>query len=717
MAATNDLYDKQPPLIKAALDVAASGLPVFPTSDKVPVWSNSELGVGPGQGGYKVATTDPDRVVELFSHPRAKEIAVPMGAMSGLMCVDVDLHKGPQVQQWLDENHRWLMETRSHSTRSKGLHFVFRHVDNVRFPAQLAQGVDVKAGGAGYICWPGTPGYEVFGDVPVSKFPLDVLRAIMVKKGGTGDLTVTSWNSATDDELIERIRTAEDLYPALRTLSMRLLERRKVDGSLLSRDDQVAVLCALMNTSEAADPAHNRHHDWADRYSKIEGLVDSAIAKKSADLDDDVIEALLAEQPLMELPAARPIGPQRETTAEDIEARVADNDEIETITVEGLHLETLPPIDWLIEGMIPAGGLTSLGGTSNVGKTRWLAALAVTLAAGCTEKMGLPEAAQPEATLWIANEEHVSDIKRRLKAAAVDMGLSHSLGVSVRGKTEGMMRLIALNEVGTPEIDEDNVAKIVGWVRGTGAKLVILDPYITLSDAMDENSANSAAMLTKAFLLITSMTGAAVMHAHHTPKDRSKDADWYRADSSAWRGSGAIYSALDCGFTLANWMPSGGNDRKEWRRSTLDQNLGRWIVLDTGKIREGSPLQPIVYELQGCELPEGFEIGVCHLSSPESALNSLSVSGGDAILALHLAEQILDICGYGDHAAGDVHDSMREEDGWPSKADRMPSGLMDRMYDMFQQPVVTSVGTVVLLLDEARKTTGRWTFKCSQLAR
>ena len=112
MAATNDLYDKQPPLIKAALDVAASGLPVFPTSDKVPVWSNSELGVGPGQGGYKVATTDPDRVVELFSHPRAKEIAVPMGAMSGLMCVDVDLHKGPQVQQWLDENHRWLMETR-----------------------------------------------------------------------------------------------------------------------------------------------------------------------------------------------------------------------------------------------------------------------------------------------------------------------------------------------------------------------------------------------------------------------------------------------------------------------------------------------------------------------------------------------------------------------------------------------------------------------------
>jgi len=714
MAPTYDLYDNERPLIKAALDVAASGLPVFPTSDKVPAWSNAELGVGPGQGGYKVATTDPDRVVELFSHPRAAEIAVPMGAMSGLLCIDVDLHKGPQVQQWLDENQVWLRETRSHSTRSKGLHFIFRHADGIRFPAQLAEGVDVKAGGAGYICWPGTPGYEVFGDVPVSKFPLDVLRAIMVKKGGSGELTATSWNTATDDELVERIRTAEDLYPALRTLSMRLPERSR-DGRLLSREEQVSVLNALMDASEAADAAHPRHYDWLDRRGKIEALVDSATAKQSADLDDDVIEALLAETPIMEVPPSRPIGPQRETTAADIEARVAaDSGEIETITVEGLHLETLPAIDWLIEGMIPAGGLTSLGGTSNVGKTRWLASLAVTLAAGCTERIGLPRAERPEPSLWIANEEHVSDIKRRLKAAAVDLGLTHSLGVSVRGKTEGMMRLIALNEVGTPEIDEDNVAKIVGWVRSTGARLVILDPYITLSDAMDENSANSAAMLTKAFLLITSMTGAAVMHAHHTPKDRSKDADWYRADSSAWRGSGAIYSALDCGFTLANWMPAGGNDRKEWRRNTLEQNLGRWVVLDTGKIREGSPLQPIVYELQGCELPEGFEIGVCHLSSKEDALSSMSVSGGDAVLALHLAEQIIGICGYGEHAASDVHDSLRDDAGWPSSADRMPSGLMERLYDMFQQPVNTSVGTVELVLDERKKTTGRWTFRCSQ---
>jgi hypothetical protein len=219
--------------------------------------------------------------------------------------------------------------------------------------------------------------------------------------------------------------------------------------------------------------------------------------------------------------------------------------------------------------------------------------------------MGLP-ASRAASVLWCANEERVEDIKRRLKAASQHMGIRSGADIVVRGKTSGMLRLIALNEIGTPEIDRESVAKIVGWCRAHGAQVVILDPYVTLSDAMDENSATSAAMLTKAFLLISSLTGAAVIHAHHTPKDRNKDNDWYRADSGAWRGSGAIYSALDCGFTLANWMPAGGEPRKRWKQKFLEDELGRFIVLDTGKIREGRPLVPVVYELVGEELPRGL---------------------------------------------------------------------------------------------------------------
>ena len=63
MSETPELYADLPPLIKAALAVAASGLPVFPTIDKTPCWSNIELGVARGEGGYKIASTDPARVI------------------------------------------------------------------------------------------------------------------------------------------------------------------------------------------------------------------------------------------------------------------------------------------------------------------------------------------------------------------------------------------------------------------------------------------------------------------------------------------------------------------------------------------------------------------------------------------------------------------------------------------------------------------------------
>ena len=244
MTETTELYDNLPELIKAALDVAATGLPVFPTNDKTPCWSNIELGVPRGEGGYKIASTDPARVIELFSHRRATEIAVPMGEMSGLMCVDVDLQKGDHVHQWRDDNASWLLETRCHSTRSGGLHFLFRHIPGVRFPAQLAPGVDIKAGGTGYICWPGTPGYNLIGDVPLSKFPIDQLKS----EGERGPLSLTSWNSATDHELIDKIRSAEDLYPALRSLSMRLPLRRGEDGLPLNRDTQSRLCTRLWRT-------------------------------------------------------------------------------------------------------------------------------------------------------------------------------------------------------------------------------------------------------------------------------------------------------------------------------------------------------------------------------------------------------------------------------------------------------------------------------------
>ena len=715
-------------LLKAALALAKRGIPSFPTQDKKPCWSNAELGVGRGEGGYKAASCDPAVLAKLFAHERATELAVPMGEMSGLMCIDCDIYKDPALRKWVDEQE-WLHDTLQHETRSGGMHFFFKHPGpSIRFPATLRPGVDIKAAGNGYVCFPPTEGYTVEHDAEVQDFPLDVLRDAMKLKGGSGSLTAgSSWNDATDEELIERIKTASDLYPALRTLSYRLPSRRREDGSYYSRDEQLEILNGVMAMSEASASGHARHHDWLDRVTKIEDLVDSSIAKNGSifDVSEEDAAAVMTGKPLFTVQPARPIGPQRETTAKDIEARVAGKSKSPTgvvsepssfvdFCVDELLATPLPAISWVIPNMLPEGGICSLAGTSNVGKTRWLALLVACLSAGKTSLMGLPDGITC-GTLWIANEEHTDDIKRRVKAAARRYGLQSKVRISVRPKTKGTFRLVAMNEVGTLEIDEDNVAEVVAEIRRTGARVLILDPYVTLSDASDENSAASAAMITKAFLLITSLTGVTIIHAHHTPKDRSKDEDWPRGDASAWRGSGAIYSSLDCGFTLANWFPKNGERRKAWRQNYLEGRLSRWVVLDTGKIREGQALDPVVYELTGEALPEGFDVGVCSLSSAANAENSLLHLGDDAYVASDIGEAIYLALGAGKHSPTKVHAAMRLCPLWVSDAEVINERHYPRLLELFQGGVRCESATVKLTFNEHKKTTGRYVFEVSEL--
>ena len=121
-----------------------------------------------------------------------------MGPMSGLLAIDPALYKGQHVVDWHAENLHWLEKTLCHTTKRGGRHYIFQWTDKVRFPATLADGVDVKGHG-GYVVWPGSGGYSVHKKLSVKPFPLDVLQAAMIAKGGSGNvLQMDSFNSATN---------------------------------------------------------------------------------------------------------------------------------------------------------------------------------------------------------------------------------------------------------------------------------------------------------------------------------------------------------------------------------------------------------------------------------------------------------------------------------------------------------------------------------------
>jgi KaiC/GvpD/RAD55 family RecA-like ATPase len=154
-------------------DVAATQpWPVFACGDdKQPVVAT----------GFKAATSDRAQILAQFDRPGATMIGVPTGQRSGIVVIDVDIKEGRDGREWLDRNAGALPQTRTHRTRSGGLHLLFRRPDGVEIrnsASRIAAGIDVRGEG-GYIIVPPSPGYAVADDSDPADMPPWLIRACL----------------------------------------------------------------------------------------------------------------------------------------------------------------------------------------------------------------------------------------------------------------------------------------------------------------------------------------------------------------------------------------------------------------------------------------------------------------------------------------------------------------------------------------------------------
>lgn len=346
---------------------------------------------------------------------------------------------------------------------------------------------------------------------------------------------------------------------------------------------------------------------------------------------------------------------------QEMPAAALDDGEYVAIDGDQLLLAELPDIDWLIDDMIPAGDLISIAGPSGVGKTRYIALLIACLLTGRTDLMGLPAANRPISTLYFANEEKGEDLQRRIKAAMHANGLVGGRRSWVRGKDAGRVRLLRQQD-GALLPDLELLDQVVAKVKKDDIELVIFDPFNTLGGE-EENSAASVDQIISCFQYIAQHTGAAVMFIHHTPKDRAEAPDALSGDSNAWRGSGAIFSALDEGFTLFPYLPPScrsGKDAKENRRKLFqlqrDGRVGRYIVAEHAKQREGETLPATAYQFVSHPVKTGGKpIGALQWVPVGDAERELEDAvGGVAALAdagqrVAWASGLVAMLGEGDH--------------------------------------------------------------------
>jgi hypothetical protein len=156
-----------------ALSIAAGGLPVFPcTNTKKPAIAKRD-----GGRGFLDATTDPERIRDLFSHAGASLVGVPTGPVSGFDVLDLDDRHG--ATEWEEANRYRLPRTRTHRTLSGGKHLLFRDALGVRnLASKFAPGIGVRGEG-GYLVHPPSAGYSVIDNAPVAEWPEWLLSLVL----------------------------------------------------------------------------------------------------------------------------------------------------------------------------------------------------------------------------------------------------------------------------------------------------------------------------------------------------------------------------------------------------------------------------------------------------------------------------------------------------------------------------------------------------------
>lgn len=143
-----------------ALALAGRGVAVFPISrDKAPRCPR----------GHLAATTDPATIEAMHVQFGFVLVGVATGERSGVSALDID--NKPGALDWWTANRDRLPRTRTHRTRSGGLHLWMKHRPGLRSSvAKIAPGIDIRADGGSCIWWPAA-GFPVLDQAEAADWP------------------------------------------------------------------------------------------------------------------------------------------------------------------------------------------------------------------------------------------------------------------------------------------------------------------------------------------------------------------------------------------------------------------------------------------------------------------------------------------------------------------------------------------------------------------
>jgi hypothetical protein len=186
-----------------------------------------------------------------------------------------------------------------------------------------------------------------------------------------------------------------------------------------------------------------------------------------------------------------------------------------------------PPLEWIIDGLLPRKGIGLLYGPPGTFKTFLLLDLAMSIASGHGPNWWQEGDREPRPVLFLAGESPDALVTSRF-----DAWLAQQV---VPGLAEKIDKNLVVVE-GVPPFEMfDYWSHVVGWLKERNIKpaLVVIDTLTRAMAGKDENSAKDASWTTLKMEALSRDLGAFVIAVHHTGKDKERGA----RGSSVWLGN------------------------------------------------------------------------------------------------------------------------------------------------------------------------------------
>ncbi len=497
---------------RAIEPVAVFGWPVFPVgADKRPLTPN----------GFKDATVDLAQI-EAWSDRfgDAALIGIPCGPAT-FDALDIDV-RGQDGAEWFRQNAHRLPATRTVQTRSGGLHLYLKPSPGLRSSAgKIAPGVDIRAGGTGYVvAWnlEGLPVKNPSTFAPVPEWLLAEARR------GTA-------STATGDKA-----SLADRRPPSADAVVALLDRMPNELGT-TRDEWIAIGLAAKGCVDAfaeagqedgAETIREAWVGWSGRWPGHGGEDDG----DKWDTDFDTRQSITGWSHLQRHAERLIPGYRDECAAEEFAAvplpleRAPEPKPNKLRLLTFNDLDAMPDPSFVVEGLIPEKSLATVYGPPKQGKTFVVLSLAAHIAAGMSW-FGRP--VEQGGVVYIAGEG-AGGLKHRARALRAHHG--------IRGQIPFWFLPRAVHFGEAKAVFE--LATLVRETAGPSIKLLVIDTLARATPGMDENSAGDIGRFVAECDKLKEAFGCTVLVVHHSGKDASKGG----------RGSSALPGAVDASFQV-----------------------------------------------------------------------------------------------------------------------------------------------------------------------